>query len=202
MERRLKKIFADVFLVDPNLIEDSTGKNSLDEWDSLGHLNLITSIEEEFQIIFTEEQIIEMLNFKLVCLITKEAIDQKDQLPQIIKNIIIDEVKFIKGNGIFLREPRYSDLDSNWYNWLNDQEVTKIQNKGIFPNTYNKHLEYFKNHFKKSKEKITTLCGKNRIMYFKLDEKYNLEEYDQIHVFGNSEGDREMINISTNKYFK
>lgn len=43
---------------------------------------------------------------------------------------------------------------------------------------------------------------KNRIMYFKLDEKYNLEEYDQIHVFGNSEGDREMINISTNKYFK
>ena len=78
MERRLKKIFADVFLVDPNLIEDSTDKNSLDEWDSLGHLNLITSIEEEFQIIFTEEQIIEMLNFKLVCLITKEAIDQKD----------------------------------------------------------------------------------------------------------------------------
>tara|TARA_B110000977_G_C11053185_1_gene483079 strand:- start:71 stop:307 length:237 start_codon:yes stop_codon:yes gene_type:complete len=78
MERRLKKIFADVFLVDPNLIEDSTDKHSLDEWDSLGHLNLITSIEEEFQIIFTEEQIIEMLNFKLVCLITKEAIDQKD----------------------------------------------------------------------------------------------------------------------------
>ena len=56
----------------------------------------------------------------------------------------MDEVKFIKGNGIFLREPRHSDLDSNWYKWLNDQEVTKFQNKGIFPNTYDKQLEYLK----------------------------------------------------------
>ena len=78
MERRLKQIFADVFLVDPNSIEDNTDKNSIDAWDSLGHLNLITSIEEEFQIIFKEEQIIEMLNYKLVCLITKEAIDQME----------------------------------------------------------------------------------------------------------------------------
>jgi HAD superfamily phosphoserine phosphatase-like hydrolase len=36
----------------------------------------------------------------------------------------------------------------------------------------------------------------------KIREKYKLEEYDQIHVFGNSEGDREMLNISTHKYFK
>ena len=81
MERKLKQIFADVFLVDPNSIEDNTDKDSIDAWDSLGHLNLITSIEEEFQIIFSEEQIIEMLNFKLVCLITKEAIEEKLLLP-------------------------------------------------------------------------------------------------------------------------
>ena len=63
MERKLKQIFADVFLIDPNSIEDNTDKYDLDAWDSLGHLNLITSIEEEFEIIFTEEQIIEMINF-------------------------------------------------------------------------------------------------------------------------------------------
>ena len=37
------------------------------------------------------------------------------------KNRIMEEVKFIKVNGIFFREPRHSDLDLNWYEWLNDQ---------------------------------------------------------------------------------
>ena len=39
-------------------------------------------------------------------------------------------------------------------------------------------------------------------MYFKLDEKYNLEEYDQIHVFGNSKGDLAMLELGTHKYYK
>ena len=77
MEARLKQIISNVFLVDINSIYDLTSQDSLAAWDSIGHLNLITSIEEEYDILFTEEQIVEMLNFKLVCLITKEAIDGK-----------------------------------------------------------------------------------------------------------------------------
>jgi acyl carrier protein len=40
-------------------------------------LNLITSLEEEFDIVFTEEQIIEMLNLPLVIEITTEAVKSK-----------------------------------------------------------------------------------------------------------------------------
>jgi acyl carrier protein len=77
MDSRLKQVFSNVFLVDSNTITDETSPDNLASWDSIGHLNLITSIEEEFDVIFTEDQIIEMLNFKLVCLITNEAIDAK-----------------------------------------------------------------------------------------------------------------------------
>jgi len=52
-------------------------------------------------------------------------------------------MEFIKGNGFFLRELRTSDLEGNWYNWFNDSEVTKYQNKKIFPNTREKQRHYY-----------------------------------------------------------
>jgi ribosomal-protein-alanine N-acetyltransferase len=55
----------------------------------------------------------------------------------------MEDVKFIKGNGIFLRELRFSDLTGPWYSWLNDSEVTIFQNKGIFPNSIEKQTQYF-----------------------------------------------------------
>ncbi|SDW86266.1 Protein N-acetyltransferase, RimJ/RimL family [Hydrobacter penzbergensis] len=51
-------------------------------------------------------------------------------------------IPFIKGAGIYLRELNESDLNGSWYSWLNDQEVTKFQNKGIFPNTREKQKQY------------------------------------------------------------
>lgn len=77
MESRLKQVFSNVFLININEITDETSQKSLESWDSIGHLNLITSIEEEFEILFTEEQIIKMLNYNFVYIITKEAIDGK-----------------------------------------------------------------------------------------------------------------------------
>ena len=43
----------------------------------VGDTLLVTALEEEFEILFTDDQIIEMLNFKLVCEITKEVILNK-----------------------------------------------------------------------------------------------------------------------------
>ena len=75
MENKIKKIFSDVFLIEINTINTETSQNNLMEWDSIGHLNLVTALEEEFKIIFNEEQILEMLNFKLVCLIVHEVVN-------------------------------------------------------------------------------------------------------------------------------
>lgn len=36
----------------------------------------------------------------------------------------------------------------------------------------------------------------------RIQEKYNLSDYDEIHVFGNSKGDFPMLKLGTHKYFK
>lgn len=73
MEERLRKIMADVFLLDLNEIDVNSSPDSIPQWDSIGHLNLVTAIEEEFGIKIDDEQITQMLNFKLVAEIVKES---------------------------------------------------------------------------------------------------------------------------------
>jgi ribosomal-protein-alanine N-acetyltransferase len=51
--------------------------------------------------------------------------------------------QFMVGNGFFLRELRESDLEGTWYQWFNDSEVTRFQNKKIFPNSPEKQRGYF-----------------------------------------------------------
>lgn len=42
--------------------------------------------------------------------------------------------------------------------------------------------------------------GKEKVKRIK--EKYNLKEFDEIHVFGNSKGDFPMLELGTHKYYK
>jgi len=77
MEDKIKKIMADVFLVDISAITEDTAPDNLTQWDSLAQLNLTTAIEEELGIELTEEQIIEMMNFKLVIEVVNEALKSK-----------------------------------------------------------------------------------------------------------------------------
>ena len=52
------------------------------------------------------------------------------------------DTPFMERGEIYLREPRESDVDGPWYAWLNDPEVTRYQDKGIFPNTREKQRAY------------------------------------------------------------
>lgn len=75
MEERVKKIMSDIFQVNIKEVNEYSCPDSIKKWDSLGHLNLITAIEEEFEIILNEEQITQMLNFKLVIEIISECLE-------------------------------------------------------------------------------------------------------------------------------
>lgn len=77
MEDKIKQLMADVFLVEISAITEDTAPDNLLQWDSLAQLNLVTAIEEEFGIVLTDEQIIEMLNFKLVVEVVNEALQAK-----------------------------------------------------------------------------------------------------------------------------
>ena len=74
MENKIKKIMAAVFETDISNITDDASPDTIENWDSLRLINLVTALEEEFEIEFAEEEIIEMLNFKLITLLVSEKI--------------------------------------------------------------------------------------------------------------------------------
>ena len=48
----VQNIFRDIFDEDDLKIEDSTGYDDIEEWDSLNHINLVSAVEKEFKIRF------------------------------------------------------------------------------------------------------------------------------------------------------
>lgn len=52
---------------------------------------------------------------------------------------------FIVGEKIYLRGLERPDLEGEYFDWLNDREVTKFLDSGFFPNTMEKMEEYYSN---------------------------------------------------------
>lgn len=72
-ESKLKQVLADVFGVDPVTVGEESSVDSIAAWDSLNHLNLVLALEEQFGVSFSEEQIVEMMNYPLVKAVLEEA---------------------------------------------------------------------------------------------------------------------------------
>ena len=60
---KVNKVFNGIFDDDNLKIKDETTANDIEDWDSLTHITLISSIEEEFNIKFDMSDIV---NFKNV----------------------------------------------------------------------------------------------------------------------------------------
>lgn len=63
---RIINVMSSVFGVSIEDINDTASPDTLESWDSLRHMNLIIALEEEFLVDLTEEDIIEMINLKLI----------------------------------------------------------------------------------------------------------------------------------------
>jgi acyl carrier protein len=71
-ENRLKQVLADIFKIDAQSINEDTSVDNVEKWDSLTHLNLVLALEDAFNITFTEEQTVEILNYPLIKLVLQE----------------------------------------------------------------------------------------------------------------------------------
>jgi acyl carrier protein len=47
-------------------IDENASQHDIEKWDSLGHLNLIVALEEEFNVSFEPEEIAEMQNIRTI----------------------------------------------------------------------------------------------------------------------------------------
>ncbi len=58
----LTSIFCDVFDDEEIVIQDSTTATDIDEWDSLTHISLLSSVEDEFHIKFDMKAVQGLVN--------------------------------------------------------------------------------------------------------------------------------------------
>jgi [ribosomal protein S5]-alanine N-acetyltransferase len=49
---------------------------------------------------------------------------------------------FLEGKRIYLREVRLTDVNENYYRWMNDKEVTRYLESRFYPNSMEKLAEY------------------------------------------------------------
>lgn len=62
MKERVKRIMSQVFGMQVETIQDDASADTIKSWDSVRHINLVLALEEEFEIKFADEQIIELVS--------------------------------------------------------------------------------------------------------------------------------------------
>ena len=77
MEDQLKEIMGQVFNVAPEQITEATSLDTIEEWDSLKHTNLIIALEQGFGVSFEAEEIVEMISYKLILITLREKLETK-----------------------------------------------------------------------------------------------------------------------------
>lgn len=63
MEQQLRGLFADILGVKIEQIDDNLSMKTVEEWDSLNHMQIITALEQAFAMPqFTTDEIVRMTN--------------------------------------------------------------------------------------------------------------------------------------------
>jgi acyl carrier protein len=63
MEQKLKRIIANVLNIREDEIDDDSSMETVESWDSLKHIELVVSLEEEFEISqLSTDEIVEMIS--------------------------------------------------------------------------------------------------------------------------------------------
>jgi|TARA_B100001540_G_C15589477_1_gene543373 acyl carrier protein len=63
-EERYKKVFIDTLSIDKDKFTDDIKYNDIPEWDSIGHMTLMSGLEEEFKITLETDDIIDFSSYK------------------------------------------------------------------------------------------------------------------------------------------
>ena len=74
MEKKIKKLMAKVFEIEISKISPKTTPITIANWDSLRHLMLIVDLEKEFQVNFTDDELVRLADFKSICQIVTKKI--------------------------------------------------------------------------------------------------------------------------------
>jgi acyl carrier protein len=58
--RTLEEVVSRVFGVEPQSLDESSSPESVEGWDSMGHVNLVTALEQHFNVSIDIDDVMEM----------------------------------------------------------------------------------------------------------------------------------------------
>lgn len=61
--KKYKQVFMDNFDVMENELDNNFTNQNIQNWDSIGHMNLISMLEESFDIFFENEDIMNLVSY-------------------------------------------------------------------------------------------------------------------------------------------
>lgn len=73
----VRRLAADILKQPLESIHADSTRDTLPAWDSMAHVNLVLALEQQFDIQFLPEEILEMLSIELVTLLVDEKIAAK-----------------------------------------------------------------------------------------------------------------------------
>jgi acyl carrier protein len=77
IDEKIKSVMAAVFDMPDQEINEDASPDTIKNWDSLHQMNLVVALEEEFNVTLDEQDMSNMLNFKLIRLTLSEHLDRK-----------------------------------------------------------------------------------------------------------------------------
>jgi acyl carrier protein len=66
LNEEIRKVMAAVFGINTALITDGATPDSIEQWDSLRHMNLVLALEDEFGVRFPEDEIDGLVSFPAI----------------------------------------------------------------------------------------------------------------------------------------
>lgn len=64
--RRVEDAMARVFGVDAAVLDDASSPETVEGWDSMGHLNLVAALERDFNVSIDISDVMEMVSVKKI----------------------------------------------------------------------------------------------------------------------------------------
>ena len=71
---KIKQVMSAVFEIPVESIADDASSDNIENWDSLRHLNLILALEEEFCVSIPDEEVGNLVNYKLIELVINDLL--------------------------------------------------------------------------------------------------------------------------------
>lgn len=74
-ETKLKSVIATVLEIEPTDIDENSSMDTIEAWDSIKHMDLILSLEEEFGVSVPDEEAGDLTSYALIKLVMKELLE-------------------------------------------------------------------------------------------------------------------------------